>query len=395
MKIVALIAVGLAIAGCSSKPAAVVEGQRETQSAPQVSVDAQTQQQLGVEVQPAVARSVVAPITATGQLQLNEDRTWHVGADTEGRIVSVPVHLGETVKAGQILAQMHSHEVHDSRADRRQAVAELDRVKVMAEQALRVRDRTRRLFDLKAASREQLEAAETQYKSALLSVSTAQAGVDKANAHLTEFLEVPLHDDPAASGRADTDRVPIKAPASGTVMERLASVGSVVSSGDPVVTVSDLSSLWLIAAVNEADLSKIRRGQRVLILVRAYPDRTFPGQVFQLGERLDVQTRSLQVRVLVSNLHGLLKPDMFATAEFSPQTEQTFVHVPESAVQEFKWKSVVFVQTAPGTFIPREVTVGARVDRQIQILSGLEAGTPVVVNGALLLKGQLLKSATD
>jgi membrane fusion protein, heavy metal efflux system len=391
---IALTLAGFLFVGCSPKHEPAVESQAETKQDAQVSVDAQTQQQLGVEVRPAVAQSVVSPITSTGQLQMNEDKTWHVGAVTEGRIVSVPVHLGENVKAGQILAQMHSHEVHDSRADRRQAVAELDRVKVMAEQALRVRDRTRRLFELKAASREQLEAAETQYKSAQLGVSTAQAGVDKANAHLTEFLEVPLGDS-AASAKSDADRVPIKAPAPGTVMERLAGVGSVVSSGDPVVTVSDLSSLWLIAAVNEADLSKVRRGQRVQVVVRAYPDRKFPGQVFQLGERLDAQTRTLQVRVLVSNSHGLLKPEMFATAEFTPQTEQTFIHVPESAVQEINGKSVVFIQTAPGKFTPREVTAGARVDRQIQILSGLEAGTPVVVNGAMLLKSQLLKSAGE
>ena len=388
---IVLALIGVLLAGCSSKTAMPVES---PEAAAHVNVDAQTQRQLGLEVQPAVSRSVTAPIAATGQLQLNEDKTWHVGAVTEGRIVSVPVHLGETVKAGQILAQMHSHEVHDSRADRRQAVAELDRVNVMAEQALRVRDRTRRLFELKAASREQLEAAETQSKSAQLSVSTAQAGVDKANAHLTEFLEVPLHDE-NSSGKTDADRVPIKAPAAGTVMERLASVGSVVSSGDPVVTVSDLSSLWLIAAVNEADLSKVRRGQHVVILVRAYPEKRFPGQVFQLGERLDAQTRTLQVRVLVSNPHGLLKPDMFATAEFSPQTEQASVHVPESAVQELKGKSVVFVQTASGVFEPKEVQVGVRVDRQIQIISGLEAGTPVVVNGALLLKSHVLKSGGE
>ena len=148
---IVLALIGVLLAGCSSKPATTVES---PQAAAHVSVDAQTQRQLGLEVQPAVSRSVTAPIAATGQLQLNEDKTWHVGAVTEGRIVSVPVHLGESVKAGQILAQMHSHEVHDSRADRRQAVAELDRVNVMAEQALRVRDRTRRLFELKAASRD-------------------------------------------------------------------------------------------------------------------------------------------------------------------------------------------------------------------------------------------------
>jgi cobalt-zinc-cadmium efflux system membrane fusion protein len=394
MKPLIVIALSCALIGCSPKPSSAVGAPAEPNAATQVSVDAKTQQQLGVEVRPALARSVVAPITATGQLKINEDRTWHAGAVTEGRIVSVPVHLGETVKAGQILAQMHSHEVHDSRAGHRQATGELDRAKLLAEQALRVRDRTRRLLDLKAASREQMEAAETQYKSALLSVSNAQAELDKTEAHLTEFLDVPLHDSPA-SGDNDSDRVPIKAPATGTVMERLVGVGSVVSSGDPVVTVSDLSSLWLIAAVNEADLSRIRRGQAVRILVRAYPDKTFPGQVFQLGERLDAQTRTLQVRVLVSNTQGLLKPDMFATAEFTPQTEQTSVHVPESAVQEFKGKQVVFVQTAAGNFRVREVQIGERVDRQVRIVSGLEAGTPVVVNGAMLLKGQLLKSGTD
>jgi cobalt-zinc-cadmium efflux system membrane fusion protein len=147
--------------------------------------------------------------------------------------------------------------------------------------------------------------------------------------------------------------------------------------------------------VNEADLSLIRRGQPVRIAVRAYPEKTFPGRVFQLGERLDPQTRSLQVRVLVSNLNGLLKPDMFATADFTPQSQRTVVHVPESAIQELKGKSVVFVRTGAGSFAPKEVKAGARVDRQIEILSGIEPGMPVVINGALLLKSQLLKSEAN
>ena len=158
-------------------------------------------------------------------------------------------------------------------------------------------------LDLKAASREQLEAAETQYRAAQLSVSTAQAEESiRAEFHLTEFLDVPLSDKtPSGTEVTDADRVPIKSPAAGTVMERVANVGTVVSIGDPVVTVSDLSSLWLIAAINEAELSHIRVGQPVRISVRAYPDRVFPGKVFQLGERMDPQTRTLQVRVLVSN----------------------------------------------------------------------------------------------
>jgi RND family efflux transporter MFP subunit len=213
---------------------------------------------------------------------------------------------------------------------------------------------------------------------------------------LTEFLDVPLQDTGRAEKTgADADRVPIKAPASGTVIDRQANIGTVVSTGDPVLTISDLSSLWFIAAVNEADLSQIRRGQAVRTAVRAYPDKTFPGRVFQLGERLDPHTRALQVRVLVLNPNGLLKPDMFATADFTPQDLRRVVHVPESAIQEFKGKSIVFVRTPGGTFAAKHVRAGARVDRQVEILSGIEPGTPVVTNGALLLKAQLLKSEAN
>lgn len=361
-----------------------------------VPVDASTQTQLGLHIEPAAADSVTPAITANGELQLNEDRTWKVGAMTEGRVVSVPVHLGETVRAGQVVIEMHGHEVHEARANRRQALAELESRQVLAEQALRVRDRTRRLFDLKAASKEQLEAAGTQYRTAVIGVENAQTEVRKVEAHLTEFLDVSVHDpnDAAESGEIE-DLVPIKAPAAGTVMERLVSAGSVVLAGSPVMTVSDLSSLWLIAAVNEADLSYIRRGQQASISVRAYPDKTFPGTVAQLGERLDPQTRTLQVRVLLSNRNGLLKPDMFASVEFTPEPQKRMIHVPEAAIQELGGKPVVFVRRADKSFAAAEVKTGRKVAGQVEILSGLEPGAPVVSDGALLLKSQLLKIAGD
>ena len=382
------------LAGCASKATPSAAREQDPTPARDVVVDAKTQRQVGVEVQIAAARSLAAPITANGQLQPNEDRTWRVGSVLAGRIVAVPVHLGDVVQSGQVIAQMHSHEVHDARADHRQAVAELERLKILAEQAKRVRDRTKTVYDLKAASREQLETAETQYRSAQLSITNAEAQLQKTETHITEFLEVPLQDN-NSKGADDPDRVPIKAPASGTVMERQANVGSVVNAGDVVATLSDLSSLWFIAAVNEADLSHVRRGQAVRISVRAYPDKTFPGHVFQLGERLDPQTRTLQVRVMVSNPGGLLKPDMFGTAEFTPQSQRAMIHVPESAIQEVGGKSVVFVQTPSGAFATKEIKAGARVDRQVEILAGLEPGTPVVVNGALLLKSQLLKNESN
>lgn len=381
----------LILTGCHSQGGSDAAESTLTEPKP-LKIDESTQQQIGIQVIAAQGSSASAPILATGQLQLNEDKTWKVGAVIEGRLVSVPVHLGDTVKAGQVVALMHSHDVHDSRANRRQAVAELERLKVLAEQARRVRDRTKRLLDLKAASQEQMEAAETQIRSAQLSVTNAEAEVQRTETHLREFLDVPVQEEEGSEAAEGHDNVPIKTPADGTVMERLANVGTVVSVATPVVTISDLSSLWFIAAVNEADLQQIRRGQAATISVRAYPDRKFAGTVFQLGERLDPQTRTLQVRLLVKNSGGLLKPDMFASVEFAPQDSRRVIQVPESAIQELNGKTIVFVRLADKSFSARPVVLGKRVGGQVEILSGLETDTPVVVNGALLLKGQLLKS---
>ncbi len=383
-------------AACTSTSQKQSDQQNLTNTSPAITVDQKTQEQLEIKVEPAALSSVTAPIVATGLLELNENQTWQVGALIAGKIMSVPVHRGDFVRAGQIIAQMHSHEVYDSRATRRQYVAELDRLKTLEEQALRIRDRTQRLLELKAASREQMEAAETAYRSAQLSVANAQAEVEKANFHLKNFLEVPIEESSRSSGSAsEQDRIPIKSPASGTVMERLANNGSVVSAGDPVIIVSDLSTLWLIAAVNEEDLSRIFPGQSVSVSVRAYPDRTFMGKVHQLGERMDPQTRTLQIRVSVANTKGLLKPDMFVTAEFAPQQTEESIYLPESAIQQIDGKAMVFIRSADGKYEPHPVEVGKRADQKVEILSGIDLGTSVVVQGAFLLKSHLLKSDQD
>jgi cobalt-zinc-cadmium efflux system membrane fusion protein len=353
-----------------------------------VAVDADLRSKLGITVQPAVPSLAGRVVSATGQLQVNEDFSWQVGAVTDGKIIAVPVGIGDPVKEGQVLAMLHSHEVHDARASYRQAVAELQRQKTLAGQALSVRDRTKRLFDLRAASREQLDAAETMYRSINASVSNAQAEVEKAEFHLTDFLEVSIdgkgHSDLASS----KDALTIKSPASGTLMERKVTAGAVVSTGDPVFTVADLTRLWMIAAVNEAEMAHIHPGQRAEVSVRAFPDRKFPGRVSRLGERLDAQTRTLQVRVLVPNGERLLKPDMFATAEFPISETRKVIQVPESALHELNGKTVVFVQRFDGSYAPREVTPGVKGDGTVEIHSGIDAGDPVVVKGGFLLKSQ-------
>lgn len=378
--------------GCSRQQA--VEGAPPvSRPGAAVTLDAKLQNELGIQVETARKSALEGAVMATGQLQMNEDATWQIGALTEGKIVAVPVRVGDSIREGQVLAALHSHEVHDARATYRQVQAELQKQKTLAEQALTVRDRTRRLFELRAASKEQLEAAETLYRSAMMSVTNAQAEADKAEFHLTDYLDVPVQAPAKSSGDPTRDTITIKSPATGTLMVRHATAGTVVSVGDPVFTVSNLSSLWMIAAVNEADLSRVHRKQRVGIQVRAFPDRTFPGTVLQIGERMDPQTRTLQVRVLVPNPQGLLKPEMFATAEFASEGSRAAVQVPEAAVQRKDDKDLVFIQQKDGSFLPREVKAGTKANGLVEILSGLEPGTPIAVKGAFLLKARLIKDS--
>jgi multidrug efflux pump subunit AcrA (membrane-fusion protein) len=391
------VAASVWLTGCSGPGKEAPDDSAREPGTAVIRVDEDTGRQLGLEVRAAAAAASSVHVVATGQLQTNEDRTWTVSAFTDGKIVDVPVHVGDVVRKDQVLARMHSHEVHDSRATYRQTTAALRQQQILAEQALRVRDRTKRLFDLKAASREQLEAAETQVRSTQMSVADAEAEVEKAKFHLVEYLEVPLERSTSeGSSDSDSDALVIRAPAAGTAMERQASVGTVVTAGDPVFTISDLSSLWMIAAVNESDMPYVRTGQHVNVSVRAYPDRKFKARVLRLGERLDPQTRTLQVRLFLPNPVELLKPGMFATAEFaSAPSGRKVIQVPESAVQQWNGSKVVFIQTSEGTYAPRPVSTGSTLNGQVEILAGVEAGTPVVVNGAFLLRSELLKGRPE
>jgi multidrug efflux pump subunit AcrA (membrane-fusion protein) len=333
------------------------------------------------------------PVIATGRIVPDEDATWLIGSVTDGRIANVQAKVGDLIRQEQVLANLHSHDVHVSRAGYSQALAELERREVLAAQALKVRDRARRLFELKAASREQVEAAETDYRSAQILVESAKTEIEKERTHLTDILNVPA-EPPATSTSSDAhiaDLVPIKAPAAGTLMERHVTSGSVVSQGDHVFTISDLTSLWMIAAINESDLSRLRVGQPATVSVRAYPNATFPGRIIKLGERLDPATRTLQVRVALSNKQSRLKPEMFATVAITGPGGRPAILVPPEAVQEVHGNSVVFLRTDRVRFIPRRVTTSGTVDSQIEILSGLQPGDEIVIKGAFVLKSELLK----
>ena len=403
MKIFLIIASAMALGSCESKNASVsasntIPANRNSETSEKSKRDAgvivldKTEQQKGhVVVDPVQAKDVPVALTVPGRLTFSEDQTWHVGAIATGRIEDLRAGLGDMVRMGQVLGHIHSHEVHEARAGYQQASTELERSRFTEEYAKQRLDRARRLFDLRAGSRQDVETAETELRNAQAAVAKAQSELEKEHAHM-QIFGVPLNE-PAGGEHGEEDDIPVLAPASGVVVERKPTVGSVVNVGEELFAISDTSSLWMIGAANETDLAEMHPGQSVRVQVRAYPGREFAARVLKLGEQLDPATRTLQIRILVSNPQGQLKPEMYATANVRQTGRSSALYLPDQAIQDIDGVPVVFVRHAQIDFEARTVKTGQHVDGETEILEGLHPGEDVVVMGSFLLKSQMLKSA--
>lgn len=396
----------LILAGCGggTSPAVPVEAARTKEPAAAAASPEPHQPLAGVVVEAVREDAAGEGWRATGRLTMNENRTWHVGAVTEGRIVKMLANPGDFVQAGQVLARMHSHEVHEGRAEYRKALNEAARAKSAEAYARQVADRAKRLFNLKAAALEQVERAEADIKNAQAAVEQAQAELERTKTHLVDFLGVSLgeaeghpagvHTDDA---HGDEDLIPVKAPAAGTLLERKVSAGSVAAVAAELFVITDLSTVWMQAAVPEASIGKVKPGLAVRVSVQAQPGRTFAGRVIKLGEQLDSATRTLPVRIELANPGRLLRPEMYADAEFAGAPAAAgagrTLSIGEPALQDLKGQTVVFVEKAPGEYEPRAVEPGRSQDGRVTILNGLSAGERVVVKGAFILKSQLLKKS--
>jgi multidrug efflux pump subunit AcrA (membrane-fusion protein) len=321
---------------------------------------------------------------------MNEDRTSHIGTYTDGRVTQVYVNVGDFVHKGMVLARMHSHDVHETRAAYQTALQDVQRQRSALRYQEQTRDRMGRLYALKSASKQEVDKADTDVRSAQTDLANAETAVQKEVAHLTDILHL------SASSLANidetTEQVPVIAPASGTVVNRMITPGAVVEPGQEVFTVSDLSSVWMMASLIEADISKVHTGQRVRVLVQAYPDQPFEGMVQRAGPQLDTTTRTLQVRVVIPNAGQKLRPGMYSTAQIDEGESTPALFVPEEAIQDVNGGSMVFVRTKPGVFEARAVQIAQRVRGEAQISQGLKPGEAVVFKGAFVLKSEMLKS---
>jgi Cu(I)/Ag(I) efflux system membrane fusion protein len=176
-------------------------------------------------------------------------------------------------------------------------------------------------------------------------------------------------------------------PIHGTVIAKQITEGMYVDEGMQIYQVADLSKVWAYIDVYENDLRFVHTGENVAIIAEAYPGETFNGRIVFIDPVVDPQTRAVRVRAELPNPHGKLKPQMYVRGTIRISVPDALV-VPTSAVLTTGKRTVVWVETQPNTFQPRDVETGARTDSLTQIISGLSAGDNVAASGGYLIDSE-------
>jgi cobalt-zinc-cadmium efflux system membrane fusion protein len=181
--------------------------------------------------------------------------------------------------------------------------------------------------------------------------------------------------------------VPVTAPIGGSVVQRRVGPGQWLSTGagDPVFTIADLSTMWLVAAVREMDAPMIRTGQAVEVTVGALPGRSFDAKITAVGAGLDPATRRLTVRAEVQDPDRLLKPEMFAAFRIAVGEGHQAVGVPVNAVIHRGPEASVWVALDGNRFMLRRIQTGIRDGDMLEVKDGLNPGERVVTGGALFI----------
>jgi Cu(I)/Ag(I) efflux system membrane fusion protein len=182
-------------------------------------------------------------------------------------------------------------------------------------------------------------------------------------------------------------KLPIHTPLSGVVIEKMVQQGQYVNTGDTLFNIADLSTVWVEVEVYENEFTNIHVGQQVEIRSQSFPGKPFSGRIAFIYPFLDPKTRTVKARVEMPNPGMKLKPDMFVNAIIKVPLGSAIV-VPVTAVMDSGKRQVVWVESAPGMFEPRDVQVGQRTDDKIQILSGVKSGDKVAVSGAYLIDSE-------
>jgi len=311
-------------------------------------------------VGPARAQSIRAKLVFPGVVESDPARTSAVLSPLSGRIVELKVALGDRVRKGQVLATIDS-------PDLAQAYDDSDKAADALQLASKNLERQEGQFNLGTASTRDLDQAKSDEVQAAAEFARTQA-------RLRVFH----------TGRR-SNYLSITAPANGSITALSIAPGNMINDpSQPLMTIADLSTVWVTALVPEKDLSAVAAGQEADVSLTAFPDETFHGKVLFVSDVIEPDSRRDKLRIAFSNPDTAFKPNMFATVTVMGG-EQSRVVLPTSALLMNNDRTTVFVATAPWTFERRTVQTFLDEGSTVAVEKGISAGDQVVIKGGILL----------
>ncbi len=311
-----------------------------------------------------------------GELGVNLNAYAEVSAPLAARVVSLQAVEGQTVRVGGPLATLESGDLAKARGDLATAEARRD----LAQRTL---DRKRGLNAEKIVPTREVQEAENEIIAAEAQVRAARASLQTLGAS-----------DQATAGTSPSTLV-LRSPVTGVVLERTLALGQTADPSKPLFRIGDLSTLWLTVHAFERDAVRLTTGASARITFAALPDRMFEGKVALIGQSVDANSRTVAVRIDLPNRDRVLRPGMSGTAWLPVGDQGTLLAVPAAAVQRVRDRWCIFIPKDNRTFEIRPVGRGRDIAGEVEILSGVRAGEPIVVDGAFLLKAETERSAAE
>jgi cobalt-zinc-cadmium efflux system membrane fusion protein len=344
-----------------------------------VRIEAGMLRDLRITVDEVESRPGGEQISLLGELGVDERAYAEVGVPVQARVTRLLVDAGESVRRGQTLAELTSPELGRARAAYLSAEARV----TLADAALA---RKRGLAAEKIAPLREVQEAESEAADARAQLRAARAAIGAFG------VEPPSSD----SAEATSSDFVVRSPVAGSVLERSAVVGRMLDPAVPAFRIGNLSTLWLTVHAFERDAVRIQHGAAARLAFPALPGQDFDGRVTMVGRHVERESRTVPVRIDVRNAGALLRPGMSATALLPVGgTGDPILTVPVAAVQRVRNEWCVFLPRDERTFEIRRIGRGRDLAGEVEVLSGVRAGEPIVVEGAFLLKAQAERGEAD
>ena len=330
----------------------------------------------GIVVASVASGTSATEIRLPGVVEPNSYRQVVVTPLVAGRLTKVGPALGERVRRGQTLAEIYSP-----------ALAEAQTRYVSAQAILDAHDRelqrTQKLVEIGAASRQELEKIHAEHAAQTAAVQSARSQLELLGVS-TSALEkmAPDHNVSAT--------ISVPAPIDGVITERGANVGLNADQATKLFTVLDLSTVWVVASLYEKDFPRVRVGTEAAITTSARPDLTLRGRVSYIDPQVSADTRTAKVRIEVPNPSGDLRLGMYADVVVAGVLGISTPRVPRDAVQNVGDRTVVYLANPkdPGKFVEREVRLGQTSGEQVEVASGVQLGDVVVTTGSFFVRAE-------